>query len=652
MSADSKWRFNPDTVSQEIQAAAAQILADSQPSSSSAETLLTDFLRRFLPWPFQVNAGKAVDSEGRETPHFPILVYVSANATDRVPADNLACVIDVHHQVGLDELRQSYEKISCTKSLARTPAPDVPQDVPVADEAMGIVFAIGSDVAIETLGEEVAHLNRQNSYRVWTDMLVVLSRGTVNLATQMPYQPLGDFLPPARGASYRAAMYVHVVARAHPPFALNKMCAVLFPYLYFFQPGIGLPPYQEIVRDMAKTTMPIAAFQFNLSGELVPVSTSMRFDEFFMFPLSFRVEDRQGALHAKVQYLPWQDGGVVRVQGRFPIEALLVFAGKDALREPVIRFKGEQTSGVIPMSRDQFKEMANRVARQSNLVIRPDERPKLVIHERGTEGTSSPFVARLFMGIGRMRDYAIEDKVLKKRFDDVFQGVVNGLESLRDSEKSVAKLYSEHSAAVERGEIARVANGDIYISQSIDRDLRKQVESFINTGARIVKERMKELLKILDINIGFLFQKEAAFKHGISRVRPTDPALADYLIATRSDWCERLMKIRNDLLEHGTWTLSIVRYENSDRGVRAIEPLVDGQPVTQFVNRIADRIYCFVEELSAHAFKLRMKSDVSFAEIPLTKRKPEDASRFRQALVDGGTPIWTITYHDTKFEET
>lgn len=650
--AKSQWRFNPDAVSQEIRAAAAQIITDSRQPGSNVPKQLNEFLRECLPWPYHVNPGKAFDCRGAESAEFQSLIYVFTNTIERVPANNLACAIDVHQDLGLEELRQSYERIACVKSLARSPAPNVSNDIPVADVAMGIIFAIQSTVAIEAIGEEVARLNQEHSYRVWPDVVVVLSRGTVNLACQIPYQPIGDFLPPGSGASHRTAMYIHVFARAHPDFALNKMCAVLFPYLYFFQPGVGLPPYKEILKEMPKTGMSIAGFQFNLTGELVPVSTAMRFNELFLFPLSFRVEDREGRLHAKVQYLPWQDGGVVRVQGQFPIQALLLFAGKEALSEPIVRFQGEQTSGVIPMSPEQFKEMANRVARQSNLVIRPDRRPNLVIHERGNEGTSSPFVARLFKGICDIRDYVISDRALRTRFDKVFEGVIFGLESVRETTRSVAQLYSRHSEAVARGEIARITNGDIRVSNSIDTELRKEVESVINTSTRIVKERMKELLKILDINIGFLFQKEAAFQKGVARLRSGDPALADYLLETRTRWCERLMTIRNELLEHGTWSLGHVRYEQSGSGVRAIEPLVDGQPVTRFVAHIADRIYCFVEELCAHAFQARMQHDVSLTEIPLGQRDPRDVARFRQALIGGGTPIWTITYHDTRFEET
>jgi hypothetical protein len=163
---------------------------------------------------------------------------------------------------------------------------------------------------------------------------------------------------------------------------------------------------------------------------------------------------------------------------------------------------------------------------------------------------------------------------------------------------------------------------------------------------------MKGLLKILDTNIGFLFQKKAAFDNGVARLRQSDPALAEYLVQTRAKWCERLMTIRNDLLEHGMWSLERVRYERTDGGVRAIEPMVDGQPVTQFVTHILDRICRFVEELCSHALQARMLHDVSLTEIPLNERKAENAARFRVALIGGGTPLWTITYGDAKFEDT
>jgi hypothetical protein len=649
--AKPNWRFSADTVSVEIRTAAAQMIADSKVRGSQRGTLLNAFLAGYLPWPFRVNGGKAFDSAGGQSLEFESMIYTSPDNSNRVPADNLACVIDVHEKLGLEQLRQSYEKIAHVKSLAKSTIPAVSEGVPVADATMGIIFAVDSDHSIESLAEEIVRLNREHCYRIWPDMVVVLSRGTVSLMCQMPYGKLGDFLPPARDASHRHAMYIHVFARAHAAFALNKMCALLFPHLYFFQPGVGLPPYREILKEMPATGIPIAAFQFNLKGDLVPVPGHMHFDELFLFPLSFQVQDRKGNLLAKVQYLPWQDGGVVRVQGHFPIEGLLVFGGKDAISEPIIRFQEEQTSGVIPMSRDQFKEMANRMARQSNLVIKPDKRPSLVVEQRGDEGTSSPFVARLFMGICEMRDQSVADKEVRQKFDKTFEGVHTGLESLRDTAKSIQDLYATHSEAIARGEGARNVNGDIFIDKTIDRELRKQIDSILSTASRVFKDTMRELLNVLGLNIGFLYQKPNAFANGIAKLKQTDAPLANYLVETRARWSERLSTVRNDL-EHGTWVLPHVRYEQNGTGVRAIEPFVDGQPLTEFVAHIADRIYCFVEELCAHAFQSRMRYDVSLSEIPLGLRKPEVASRFRLALIGGGTPIWTITYHDTQFEDT
>ena len=51
----------------------------------------------------------------------------------------------------------------------------------MADATMGIIFAADSEAPIEALAEELVRLNRGYSYRLWPDMIVVLSRGTVNL---------------------------------------------------------------------------------------------------------------------------------------------------------------------------------------------------------------------------------------------------------------------------------------------------------------------------------------------------------------------------------------------------------------------------------------------------------------------------------------
>ena len=93
-----------------------------------------------------------------------------------------------------------------------------------------------------------------------------------------------------------------------------------------------------------------------------------------------------------------------------------------------------------------------------------------------------------------------------------------------------------------------------------------------------------------------------------------------------------------------------VRYEAHGNTVRAAEPLVDGQPVTEFVTHMADRLYCFVEDMMAHALQAQMPAGISITEIPLAERNPEIVERFQPALANGVMPIWVILYHDSKFE--
>jgi hypothetical protein len=642
-------RSGMHSICAELRQATAKMLADSRLGASPGP-LLNAFLRRYLAWPYRATPGRALDCTAVESPEFGSLVYTSSENLDRVPADALACAIDAHQILGLEELRASYAKIAQTKKLAKSPPPKT-SDTPIADATMGIIFALDSNVPLETLAEELEQLNKQESHRYWVDMVVVVARGTIHYICQFPHQPLGVFLPPARDAFVSAAMYVHIFARPHAEFSLNRLCGVLFPYLYFFSPGVSLPPYQQILEGVPNTGMTIAPYQANLKGDLVPVPTELKFNRFFLFPLGFSVEDRTGELLGKVQYLPWQDGGVVRVIGKLPIEGLLIFAGADALKQPVVRIGGEQISGVIPLSRQQFIEMAERTANRSNLVIKPDERPKWVVEKHGDEGTTSPFVARLYMGILRLRDLALSEATEREQFDKAFQGVIAALESIRAAAKTVVELYSSHSERVAQGEIARVRGDIVFLDENIDRELRKQTEIVISTAGRVVKDRMQEVLRTLSLDIGFFYKKPSTFANGIAKLKQQDISLATYLEQTRLKWSERLKNCR-DALEHESWVLPKIAHEAHLGSVRSIEPLVDGQPVTLFVSHIVDRTCCLIEELCAYALQRRMPEGISFAEIPLNERKPEIVERFRPALIGSGMPIWTISYHGSKFEET
>ena len=77
----------------------------------------------------------------------------------------------------------------------------------------------------------------------------------------------------------------------------------------------------------------------------------------------------------------------------------------------------------------------------------------------------------------------------------------------------------------------------------------------------------------------------------------------------------------------------------------------DGQPVTEFVAHISDRLNCYVEDVIVHALQTQMPEGISISEIPVAERPREIVERFQPALLGGGMPIWKILYHDSKFED-
>ena len=255
------------------------------------------------------------------------------------------------------------------------------------------------------------------------------------------------------------------------------------------------------------------------------------------------------------------------------------------------------------------------------------------------------------MGILRMRDQALTDAKKREQFDNAFEGVITGLETIRTAAKTVVQLYSSHSERVARGETARIVGGSVFIDENIDPELRKQTEIVISTAGRVVKDKMQEVLRLLNVDIGFFYKKPSTFANGIAALKQQNASLANYLELARAKWSERLRNCR-DALEHGTWKLPRVGHVADSASVRAIEPMVDGQPVTQFVTHMADRVCCFVEEMCAHALQARMPDGISITEIPLAERKPEIVERFQPALAGGGMPIWIVSYHDSKFEDT
>lgn len=276
--------------------------------------------------------------------------------------------------------------------------------VPHTTVTLGVIFAAQTTVPLETLAEELDRLNRATPSAQWPDMVVVQSKGTINYGAQFPGEGVtGDFLPPAEGAISSGGPPIYVVIMMKPTgeHTFNRMCAFIIAHLAIFSPGAALPKWSEILADTPKTTLTLTGYQFNLRGDLLPVPRHFYNDRYFP-PLPLRIDDPKGNLLSTIQFLPWQDGGVVLLRGKLPLEGLLVFLGKKALTSKVTR--GDlQMSYVIPITASDFNLLLQRIQTQSNLIVRNDT-SKFTLQKFADEGSSSPFIARIFMGMLRLRD--------------------------------------------------------------------------------------------------------------------------------------------------------------------------------------------------------------------------------------------------------
>jgi hypothetical protein len=485
-------------------------------------------------------------------------------------------------------------------------------------------------------------------------MVVVLSGGVVNYAVQFPGQHLsGDYLSPGEGAlaSFTPPMYIVMVMRPTGVHTFNKMCAFLLAHLAIFSPGSKLPNWTEVLQGTPKETITLRGYQYNLSGQLLPVPREFYSDRYFP-PLPLRIEDQQGNLLSTLQFLPWQDGGVILLRGKLPLEGLLVFLGKDALqRGGIIRLPNApevQISYVLPITQANFTEMIQRIQRQSNLVVRRDP-SKLVLQKFADEGSSSSFIARLFCGNLRLRDAAFPHQAEREAFDKAYEFVFMTLWSTRASSQEVIRILTEHTRKVSQGELDRTSDGPIYMSETINTALSKEVCSFLDGAVRAFKDGMQKLTKALQIDIGFLFKKQTLFAGSLAALKKSDSLLAAYLEETRK-WSDRLIERRNAM--HGGWMLPQVKYSRTADRIRAEEPQISGQPVSEFVKFMMDRVTCFVEEVTVHCLQARMPRGISITEIPLSQRAAEMPERFQLTLASGGMPVWRLTYHQSEFNET
>ena len=228
--------------------------------------------------------------------------------------------------------------------------------------------------------------------------------------------------------------------------------------------------------------------------------------------------------------------------------------------------------------------------------------------------------------------------------------MIENLMATRSTSAAILDLLNGHFNDLSESKVGEVQGNTIRIKKPIDHNLRKEVDSFLNSSVRTIKHGMQGLIKVLGADISFLFMKQTTFEKKLQEMEDADRLLAAYLRETRK-WSQTLIFSRN-AIEHEGWILPPMTYKEVAGTIYAEEPKISDQKVSDFVKFMIDRICCFVEDVTAHCLQTLMPKGISITEIPVDEREPAIVERFQLTVTTGGKPIWHLNYHESEFEKT
>lgn len=606
---------------------------------------------------FEVRRAPVIDNSGVRFEAGPLIVYSpAARGLSDVPIDTVAAVIECHETLTIENLRKSYARIESIKLADKATNGAKPQAA--VDMTTGFIVARTSALTLEEVAAEVARLNSITSSQQWPDAVAILSIGLINYTANVPgREEGGDFFLHAKELLNSnmppASMYVHLMVRGMGARTLNKVVSLVIVRVAIFEPGVGVPDYRLLLEGVPRYGLPEITYQLNLAGRLTAMSVRQGMDLRLNFEV-FHIECAGKPL-GSVQFVDWQDGGVLIVRGEFPILPFFLCLTQVLPSIPFDHmqyFPGaeQSVSYVLPITRIHFIQILKRFEQQSaNIVIKPYT-PKLLIQRIGDEGVSSPFITRLMVSVMEVRDAVHTVESERLRFDDLYEPVLSGARDAREACQEIERLWGSHKNAIDAGTIVRFDGMHTRIDESIDRQLKRELDSFLTTAVRTAKNAVQNLTHNYGLDLGFLFKKEQAFRAGIVQMALSDAVFSTYLEQVRT-WTEPLVAARNDL-EHGIVQPPKVIYQIGQRPVVADEPVFGGKPVTKYASDILQRLLGFVEEITIYCLSRKLPDGLQISEIGRTDRVPDFPRRFQLSVTSGGRSAWKLSAGDARFDLT
>lgn len=633
-------------------------ISHSGEKGGETEDKVREFLNAHMPKRFHATKGFVIDVDNQMSDHQDVIIYDEQSspvyrydgANQIVSADAVAAIMEVKGVLNKSQLEDAFAKIEEVKRLRKRPISEMDQKATASTltttGTLGIIFGFGSDISLEKLAEHCLELNEKYEAAHRPDIIVVLDVGVINYTAQfVGAGNMGDLAVASDDEFVIPPCYVHLVAREDGAFSLNRLFTHLLSHLALYPRRPSIPPFSVLLEGTSSIVHTLGVYQFNTERRLVryepPPTTPSERNPIIRVRHKMTKEEL-----ATLAYMPWQDGGVIRKRGKIPLLALLVWFTKG---EPprTMRVEDTELSMVMKVTRPEFEKWPATIERQSDMTATLEIPPPFEVREmKGVEGTAEPFIARVFLGMVDMATNLLSQQD-KNAFDDRFMGTLNSALGLRSALVNIRKLIKGHKEALQKRTIIRKAQPDPILSERIDNPLRSHTVHFLEMAGAIIKN-LPSTLKFFEINVDYMADREQRFAKGCERNQSKHPDLVAYLTKLRPpllDVDEQFRKMRVE-----GWNLPNVKYTFKDGEVSMVEPLIGSEPVTEYAERVFSLLALAIEEIIVYGFQRSQSGPLAIAEIPLEKRDPANAQRFKRTL-RGSEPTWQLKWTGKGFYE-
>jgi hypothetical protein len=253
-------------------------------------------------------------------------------------------------------------------------------------------------------------------------------------------------------------------------------------------------------------------------------------------------------------------------------------------------------------------------------MVRQDIRPD--------EGTTSRYMARLWVGISELRDAILTAPEEWRQFDERYEPIVRALDKARESAREIVTLVEDHHDALgQAGAVALYPDGRITVHIAVNDILDRRFDSFTLFAHRAMKLTQYLAENVAGLKIGFLFQKPSSFEQGYKALQSSHPDLACYLLAVREQVTQTLADLRNTI-EHNGWRMEAMHYKQHDGKLRISKAKIEDVVFTSYMKHILKAAMRFCEDVAAYTLQMRIDAQSAIIELADEQRASLLPKRF------------------------